>query len=171
MELIKEIYDSEITSKDGDYFDKTYKVRKATRALVFNDKNEIAILYVSKGKYHKLPSGSVEKGEELIESLKREIIEEVGCEITLNKEVGLTIEYRDEFVQLQISYCYLANVKGEIMAPNFTEKELFDGFSLIWVNLKKAIQILKNDEPNNYVGKFIRKRDLCFLLKAKEIIE
>lgn len=172
MELLNEIYDSDIIeTSNGDYFDKTYQIRKATRAVLFNNKNEIAILFVSKDNYYKLPGGGVEKGETLEESLKREIIEEVGCNISQKEDIGIVIEYRNQFEQLQVSYCYLADVKGEIGTPSFTEKELSNGFNLKWVSLDNAIELLQNAKPETYIGKIITKRDLTFLLKAKTLLK
>lgn len=168
MELIKEIYQQDIGEENK--LDVSYRVRKAARALLFNDSNEIAVLYVSKNNYHKLPGGGIEQGENIESALEREVMEEVGASINVTKEVGTIIEYRDEFNQLQISYCFIGKVKGDILEPSFTESELSNGFQLKWINFDEAINMLKNDKPNNYVGRFISKRDLTFLLKAKEVL-
>jgi len=37
------------------------------------------------------------------------------------------------------------------------------GFQLVWLSLDEAIEVLGNDKPINYDGKFIQKRDLIFL--------
>jgi ADP-ribose pyrophosphatase YjhB (NUDIX family) len=169
MELIKEI-----TEKDLGYNDEntavSYKLRKASRSIVLNDSGEMALLYVSKNNYHKLPGGGIEEGEDIRIALNREVMEEVGVEIEVLGEVGITIEYRNKHELLQVSYCYYSKMKGNINAPSFTEEELNDGFQLKWVSVDEAINILESDVPNNYVGKFIQNRDLMFLRKAKEII-
>lgn len=72
--------------------------------------------------------------------------------------------------QLQISYCYYSKVLGEIKKPNYTEEEIKDGFKLKWMNIDEAIGILEKDEPDNYMGKFIKERDKLFLINAKKII-
>lgn len=171
MELLKELYEKDIgifqTSKKEIF----YKLRKATRALIFNKKGQIAILFVSKNNYHKLPGGGIENNENLFTTLKREVLEEAGCNINIRPQsVGLIIEYRDKCKQLQISYCYLADVIGKPKEASFTKKEISDRFQLKWMNLDEAINTLLKDKPNNYLGKFIRKRDLEFLSKAKKII-
>lgn len=166
MELLKEIYEFDLGLRKNKDLLACYKIRKAARALVFNDKNQIALLFVSKNNYHKLPGGGVEKGESTEEALLREVQEEAGCKIKPFGEIGTIIEYRDEFKILQISYCYTARVEGKLESPSFTQKEISEGFCLKWVDKNEAKNILKNDQPNSYEGKFIQQRDLLFILKS-----
>ena len=169
MELLNEIYNKDITGEET-ATSIPYNLRKASRSIVSNENNQIALLYVSKHKYHKLPGGGVENSENIKEALKREVMEEVGVNVLIRDEIGTIIEYRDEFKQLQISYCFFSKVIGEINTPSFTESELSNGFQLKWVTLDEAIVLLSNDTPDDYVGKFNKKRDLTFLNTAKKII-
>lgn len=113
MEFIKEIYDKDI-GLNSENTDVAYKLRKAARALVINDSGKTALLYVSKNNYHKIPGGGIEDGEDTEIALHREVMEEVGVNIKVLGEIGIIIEYRNEFQQLQISYCYYAKAKGNI---------------------------------------------------------
>lgn len=169
MKLIQKIYEQDIGLRT-DYPKESlnYKIRRVARAIVFNRKDEIAILHVRKYNYYKLPGGGVEKGESLKDALKREIFEEVGCRVKLGEEVGEIIEYRDKITVEQVSYCWITRVIGKINATAFTEKELSDEFKLIWIDFKKALEIFKNNKTDDYFGKFIIKRDLEFLLMAKK---
>lgn len=169
MELLNEIYNEDVTGEQTEV-SIAYNLRKASRSIVFNKNNQIALLYVSKHRYHKLPGGGVENTETIKETLKREVQEEVGVNVLIGDDIGAIIEYRDEFKQLQISYCFFSKVIGEINTPSFTESELANGFQLKWVTLDEAITLLSSDEPDDYVGKFIKRRDLTFLNRAKEII-
>lgn len=166
MKLIREITEKDITNKET-YEEISYKIRKASRAVVFNEENKIAILNVSNDNYHKLPGGGIERDEDIITALRRELIEEVGVEVDVLDELGMIIEYRDNFKQLQISYCYLCKVVGEYQETSFTEEEKNNGFILEWVSLNEAISILEKDNPEKYMGKFIRERDLEFLKNAE----
>ena len=170
MELIKEIYEKDI----GYYCDNAevvYKIRKASRSIVINDLGEIALLYVSKNNYHKLPGGGIEAGEDTIVALNREVMEEVGVEIDVLGEVGIILEYKNRDELLQISYCYYSKVKGDIKETSFTDEEINNGFKLKWIAFDETISILENDTPNNYIGKFIQKRDLLFLKKAECLLK
>ncbi|MGM0411416.1 MAG: NUDIX domain-containing protein [Bacillota bacterium] len=167
MELIKEI--PENIEKN----DITYEVRKAARTVLLNNSNKIALLYVAKDNYHKLPGGGIEQGESIFSALKREVKEEVGANINILDDIGMIIEYRDGFGkyptgQVQISYCYYSKVIGEFKGTSFTEKELSKDFKLKWVPLEEGLNIVKTDNPENCLGKFIHNRDLAFIKRAKE---
>lgn len=170
MEIIKEIREIDLGLKEKERFNKPYFLRKAARAIVFNDNNEIAFQFASKHKYYKLPGGGLEKGETIEEALEREVLEESGCEINILEEVGVIIEYRNQFDLLQISYCFIAKVVGEIGNSKYEEMEISEGLTSIWVPIEKAIKLLKETKTENYQGKFIEERDLLFLEKALILI-
>ena len=162
MELLKEIKDQEIEEDN-------LKIREASRAVLFDENNLIPMLFVSKYNYHKLPGGGIDEGEDQETALVREVLEEVGSEIKINSELGKIIEVRSKFNLKQTSYCYLGKItsKGK---PNFTEKELSQSFKIVWLTLSEAISNVENDQPENYEGSFIQKRDLTFLKKAQEML-
>lgn len=171
MELLKEIFENDVTVKASEKKEARWEFRKAARALVFDKEENIAILFVSKKNYHKLPGGGIEEGENIEEALKREIIEETGCEVEIRpQEVGITIEYRSSDELLQLSYCYLSDVVGEPGKMAFTEREITNGFRLKWMSIDEAIETLKKDAPSETFEKFMRARDLVFLEKAREIL-
>lgn len=145
---------------------KEYRQRRAARAIVRDDEGNIALLAVTKHNYHKLPGGGIEQEEREIEALKRECLEEIGCAIDVDEPFGQIEEFRDKIKVHQISVCYTAKVVGEKGQPDFTQKELDKGFKIIWVPAEKAIEVLRDDQPNDYEGPFIQKRDLLFLEEA-----
>ncbi|MBP6917065.1 NUDIX domain-containing protein [Candidatus Saccharibacteria bacterium] len=146
-----------------------FRNRKAARAVVFDNTGKIALLKVGLYKYHKLPGGGIEEGEDVQTALERELLEEIGCKAEVTSEIGEIIEYRDQFELKQTSYCFIAKqigIKGE---PNFTEKELREQFSIVWVSdIHAAISLLEQDLPTNYEGKFIQRRDLTSLKTARD---
>ena len=170
MKLLREITPEDLGLKADNKVN--FVPREATRAIVFNEDGLIALLYVSKNSYHKIPGGGIEQGEDRMMSLEREIIEEVGAKIEVSGEVGEIYEkriYEDGRGTAQKSYCYLANVVGEIAEPSFTEKELKNGFKVVWVPLDEAIELLASDRPQTQSGRFIQIRDLTFLKEASAI--
>lgn len=145
-----------------------FKKREAARAVVFDKDKNIALLNVTKKNYHKLAGGGMEEGEDVEMALRREILEELGCNIENIRELGIIEEFRSKFAIHQVSYCFLADVVGEKGLPNFMGDEIEDGFKPEWMSLEQAI--LKMEEEANveeYEGKFIRLRDLTFLKAVK----
>lgn len=145
-----------------------YRMRTAARALLFDSQNRIALEFVSLRKYYKLPGGGVEKGESIILGLRRECMEETGCEIKPGEAIGKIVEYRDRYRIHQVSYCYFAKVAGKKGKTAFTGSEKTNKFKLRWVPLGKAITLLRKAKPSTYESGFIIKRDLKFLETAKK---
>ena len=138
-------------------------VRKAARALVYDDEGNIALLHVTKHGYYKLPGGGLEGDEKVLEALKRECLEEIGCTIEVDSEVGEIVEYRTKFNVKQHSFCYRAHVIGTKGKPAFTEKELSWGFAIVWVTVEDAISLIDTSTTEDYAGKFIIERDSLFI--------
>ena len=82
MELIKEIYEKDI-GYNCENTEIAYKIRKASRSIVLNNLHEVALLYVSKNNYHKLPGGGIEVGENI----------EVAYKINIRPYLPSDIEY------------------------------------------------------------------------------
>ncbi|MDD4363903.1 MAG: NUDIX domain-containing protein, partial [Atribacterota bacterium] len=162
-----EIYDCDIDKKSEIKLDEFYQIRKASRAIVFNDSGEIALLYVSKNLYHKLPGGGIENSESIVDALKREILEEIGCNVSIIGELGIIIECKNEHKKIQFSYCYVCKKEGASINTSHTESEISEGFKLVWLKIGSAIEILEKDIPLDYTGKFIKERDLTFLKYIK----
>lgn len=170
MKLLAELTDKSVSKENIEFFGE-YKIRKAVRAILFNDKNEIALLYSPKYEFHKLPGGGIEPKENMKSALKREIKEETGCEIKIEKEIGKISEIKDKHGQKQISYCYFATVTKFSYNLNLTKEEKEElGIKLFWTSLKNAVKLFEKDDPEDYTAKFIVKRDIIFLNEALKSI-
>jgi len=171
MERLLTIHEAGIYPGKENISSKDFKERSAARAVVLNDKNQVALLKAATYNYHKLPGGGVESGEDMRLALKRELLEEIGCAANVIAEVGEIIEYRDKWKLKQTSHCYLAKQVGKQKAPSFTQSEIDEGFEIVWAdNIKSAIDLLEHDQPQNYDGLFIQQRDLALLRAAIELL-
>lgn len=142
-----------------------YDIRHCARGILLRD-DKLAILYVSKWNYHKLPGGGIEDGEDVVKGFKREILEETGCDCTVldNEEQNpIIVEYRDEEKLCQINHLQSARVVGEPKPVAFTGDEIEEGFKLLWVPIDEAYSLLEKDVPTNNEGLFIQKRDKLIL--------
>lgn len=171
MRLLGEFFEQDVDMPGAVDVDIRYKLRKAARAVVFGPQGKVAVMYVEERDCHKLPGRGIRKGEKVGAALERGVKGQTGRQIELRKDsVGAIIEYRDSHKIIQITYCCLADATGEEENPDLTEEENAHGFQLKWIEIDETIEALEKDSPSDYVGHFIRKRDLLFLKKAKKIL-
>lgn len=169
MDVLARYIIAEISDKDFDpnfaspiNFD-DYYIRKASRGVLIHD-GKLALLYVSKENYHKLPGGGIEAGESNEEAFICEIREETGCDCKIVDEKGqnsVVLESRNKIKLFQISYIFFAEVVGEPKEMQLTQDEIKDGFQLKWVPVIQAYETLQKDSPVSYEGNFIQKRDMA----------
>ncbi|PLW79381.1 ADP-ribose pyrophosphatase [Candidatus Woesearchaeota archaeon] len=162
MELIKEFRNSDFGYDNIENID--YSVRRAARCVVVRDDGKLAILHAKNIGIHKIPGGGLDEGEDIIDGLKRELMEESGSVVEEFEELGMTIEYRDDIKKKLISYCFYGKEIDNVGIPSFTEKEIKQGFYLEWLSLDDAIKLSEKDKPTDYHAEFMGARDL-FLLK------
>lgn len=173
MKLLKEITEKSLSIEPAhEILGETFRLRKSARGILLNDKNEVSLQFVSKHGYYKLPGGGVDEGESTKETLQREIMEEVGCDSEVEHELGITIEYRNKFDLLHISYGYITKVKGKIGKPSYEQGEIDDGFKPIWATIEDSIKLVKKYKvSDHYSGSFIVERELVFLKEALRILQ
>ncbi len=174
MNLILTIKEQDFISDCPTVDTSSFRKREASRAVLIDKDKKVFLLNVSKHGYHKLPGGGIDDGEEIVEALERELMEEVGCKAKIISELGSIVEYRnfEDGGLEQTSYCYLANQSGQQVESSLEEGELAEGmFEVKAGNIDEAISLLVNDRPDNLEGQFIQRRDLAFLKAAKELLK
>ena len=140
-----------------------FKIREAARAVVFDDENYVALLYASQYGYYKLPGGGIEKDEDPEIALKRECAEEIGCNIKIERKLGVVLEYRKRYGLKQTSHCYIAKLIGIKGRPTLMEDEIEEGFQTIWMPIEEAIKKVQNGRRDKYETQYMIPRDLAFL--------
>jgi len=170
MNLLREIYDTDVFPDAQNHNPSTFTEKATSRIILLNDLGQIALLRVGKYNYHKLPGGGIENNESPEQALHRELLEEMGRRARIIAEVGMVIEYKNEQQRKQTSYCYLGEQVGEITARHLTESELAHDYTEIWLDgISPAIAQVESDQPIGYSRKFIQARELEFLRAAKAI--
>ena len=148
----------------------SYLLREAARAVVFDSDNKVALLHSTKNQYYKLPGGGIEEGESPEAALLRECREEIGCEVEITGELGIIVEYRKRDKLKQISYCYMAKVKGEKGISELTKAEIREGFETAWMSLVEAANVTKVVGVSAvYQAQYVVTRDSTFLEEALKI--
>ena len=146
--------------------------RKTVRVILVNDKKEIALLHIlGKDKFgdrdhYETIGGGVNVNEDLITSLRREVLEEVGYTIKNIKEIGkIDIEYclLNRIDEGHFFYAEIDEYKGTSLEEY--EKEIFD--KVEWFSLSSIDELYSKEVEN--VGKMIHKRDHFMINKLKEL--
>ncbi len=164
MKLLAEISDKSLGLSEQDtLLGSNYSLRKSGRVILLSDQGEMATQFLETHQYHKLPGGGVDRGETIEEAAKREILEEVGCACELISEVGMTIEYRNEYNLIHLSYCFVGKQTGPLETPRLEQKEIEDGHTTLWLAPAEALKRMKADQPQKYSARFIRQREVRFL--------
>ncbi|PLS81280.1 NUDIX hydrolase [Candidatus Saccharibacteria bacterium] len=147
-----------------------YRQRRAARAVLFDERGAVALMYARNIGFYKLPGGGIDSGEEILDALHRELLEETGCNAEVVAELGEIFEHRSFERMQQTSYCYLAKIVGEKGTPTLTKSEIRDGFEVHWFdNIDEAIErVEKTSARADQVGlQFMAKRDGVIMRAAK----
>ena len=122
--------------------------RFASRGIVIRNDGKIALFYKEKMNEYKLPGGGMDKGELPEETFKREVLEEVGCEIANITPLGYTEEQKSKTNFKQISYVFVGNVSVDTGVLHLTEKEIGEGAKMLWVTPNEALSLISNSLEN-----------------------
>ncbi len=143
---------------------KDFRNREAVRAIVVDEDGKVALVHVGRDNYYKIPGGGIDKGEDKIEALKRECMEEAGVHIKENPiELGYIFEAKRSWEMTQKSYCYIAEVEGEKKEPEYTSAEQRQDFSFQWISVDEAIELMKSNIPDDIALQYMARRDLMFM--------
>lgn len=169
-----------ITIKDEDIFPKDYVLnaeddslmaeeRIAVKFLIFDNENKLALVGT---KNRLLPGGGVENNESLVEAVKRECLEEVGCDVEVIEEIGFSEEWRNHKKRRhQINHCFIGKVIGEKGIPETIQEDEL-GIEVDWVTLEDAIRIVEKQVETipfeAYHSCFNVRVHLAFLKEYKE---
>lgn len=148
--------------------------REAARAFLFKD-NKFCLLHIlgndkfGPRDHYETPGGGVEKGENLIDTLKREMSEETGYTIKNIQEIGkISIEYAllNRVDVENYFYCEI-DEKHETHLLDYEKKLSFD---LTWFTIDEAIEMYKY-KNTIACGKMIHEREYNALMHLKKQIE
>lgn len=146
--------------------------RVSTRGIILNERNQVAILKIKvedmfgKRDHYELPGGGKEKDETIIETLKREMEEEVGVTIKDIVSLGI-VEYEYNLLQRHEYSHYFMARKDKDVKRRLTKMEEDILSDLLWIDIDELIDKLKNEHVEN-VGILIHKRELFMLELVKK---
>ena len=147
--------------------------RLVVRAIIISEKKEIYLIKVQRddlfgnATYLETPGGGVNKDENLIEALKREIVEECGLNVEIIDEIGIVEDDYNIIHRHNITCYYLC----KIVSKCETHREEYESIwfkSLDFYDIDKVISIC--EKPNSDIAKIVYRRELEVYKKVKEMI-
>ena len=124
---------------------KTMFKRDSARAIVL-DGEMILMVYVGRYDDYSLPGGGLNKNEDKVSGMIRELVEETGAQnIHSIKEFGVYEEYRSWYkpdfdIQHMISYCYTCKADRKLGETSLEENEIRNQTRPLWINIHEAIE-------------------------------
>lgn len=117
--------------------------RTAARGII-SDGDKYLFIFSKYGDY-KFPGGGVEKGEQLDETLIREVQEETGYQVIKAsvKKYGKVVERRkgeSADVMEMDSHYFFCEVEQEVYSRNLDEYEQEYDYQVVWMTLQQAIE-------------------------------
>ena len=130
--------------------------RPSVRAVIIKD-NLIAMVYSSKYDYYKFPGGGIEKNEDYLSALKREVLEETGLKIIGSsvKDLGSVLRiqksrFNDNEIFEQENFYYLCDVYSSLNNQSLDEYESKEGFKLVFISPFEAVIVNRSHEHFGY---------------------
>ena len=104
------------------------------------------MLYTQRYDDYSLPGGGIDEGEDQVDGLIRELMEETGARNIRNVEAfGLYEEFRpwhrEDFDIMQMkSYCYTCEIDEQLGETSLEDYEVKNGMKPVWINIHEAIE-------------------------------
>jgi ADP-ribose pyrophosphatase YjhB (NUDIX family) len=176
-------YEILLTLRDKDVFPKlpvvtdvAWKDRLTGKVVLFNEKDQIALIGNKVNNFFLLPGGGIERHEAVPDGIKRECREETGCEIEIQDALGVTEDFRSRDSKHCISFGYSAKVVS-CGTPALTKNETGVGAWIKWLSLSEAVELftlqeekVKRGEVKFYNTCFNIIRDSLFIRRAAQLM-
>ena len=165
-----------ISLEDNEWsFEYTDHDREIVRAIVYDDERYFYFVHAERdddlGKCSIIETsgGGVEKGEELISAICRELREELGTEVEVVCRIGVVEDYYNLIHRHNINNYFLCRV------ISFGEKNMTDDeintwhLSTVRLTYDEALSEYEKNKDSR-LGRLVANRELPILTRAKEIM-
>ena len=154
--------------------------RPSVRGIVIKD-GKIAMMHSLKYDYYKLPGGGIEEGEELEDTLIREVREESGLVVKKDtiREFGYVRRIEKgkiEDIFIQENFYFLCDVEESVQTQELDDYEEEELFTLEYVTPEHAISVNENADhgekadSQTFEGMILRENKVLEIIQ-KEVLE
>jgi 8-oxo-dGTP pyrophosphatase MutT (NUDIX family) len=169
MKIIQKLIDDQYPFSYIDH------VRKCSRGVVFNEKNEVALVklhgFDSFGdrNYYELPGGGVQMKEKLSDAFCREMKEEIGYQVEIISPLGMVRDFYNLIHRENHNYYFVAKTQQWVGTKlDDYEKTMIE--EIVWMPIDEAIERFKTMQDYG-CGRLVKQRELPVLQLAKQLIE
>ena len=147
--------------KDSDIFSSSkiekpieYAERQTVKAIVFNEKGEVALVTNPIHNLYSFPGGGAENNN-LESEITRECLEEINQEVEILGIIGTMKELRDRDAKKYITTCFVARAIKKVKKDTRTKSEIENGLNVVWVSKKKLKNIFEIQDKKVSAGEII----------------
>jgi 8-oxo-dGTP diphosphatase len=115
-----------------------YIDRPGVYAVIENRDKQIAVLETSIGYF--LPGGGIDAGETEVEALKRELIEELGYQISVIAKIGAAVEYLK--ASREEKYYHIRSTFYEVQLDSKIGEGIEKDHRFVWLSQEEALRLL-----------------------------
>jgi 8-oxo-dGTP pyrophosphatase MutT (NUDIX family) len=134
----------EITLDLKNYSSKNTIFKRTAARAIITEGDKYLLIFSKYGDY-KFPGGGLEKGEQIQETLLREVQEETGYHVVMDsvKKYGKVFERRkgeyDDILEMESHY-FFCEVESKVGSRNLDEYEEEYNYQIVWITLPEAIE-------------------------------
>ena len=126
------------------------KKEKSCGCIILKD-GKVLLIYEKIGQYWGFPKGHIENNETEIETAKREVKEEVGLDVEIDKEKRYELNYITDKGIDKTTVLYIAKPKSEKVVMQESEVE-----EVQWCDYETALKIISFDNLKDLFRKAIK---------------
>lgn len=157
--MILEIFEDNLTKDDlsnVNYY--------SSRAIILRDE-KILLLYSKTHDYYMLPGGRIEADETPEECIIREVLEETGYHVVIDKKtVVINEHFRTSNWHSHFFLCDILNNQKEDVC--LTSEELLMGIEPLWISFNDALSLLDLHDTSFSFGYHIMQREFLALINS-----